>query len=453
MNTKAYSLFLLLITLFSSALFAQNSDSFTSRIDSLLGALSTNNKAMVSVAISKNGLIEYSKATGFIDNSGNLPIPSTPETHYRIGSISKMFTSVMILQLIDEKKLSLTTPLSKFYKKIPNSDSITIEDMLNHHSGLYNFTNSAEYTKWMTEPRSRKQLLDLFENQKPAFAPREKGEYSNTNFVLLGFIIEDITRKSYQDNLTERITSRIGLKNTRYGCKVNHSDNDASSFEFKDDKWIMLPETDMSIPHGAGAIISTTPDLTAFITALFNGKLISENSLKRMTNLKDGFGLGIFRFPFYEQFSYGHNGGIDGFSSSLAYFPDNKVGIAFCTNGLNYGMNDILIGILSCYFDKPYKIPDFKTITMPADKLAAYEGEYNSEQLPLVITVKRNGDKLTAQATGQPAFPLEAVSTTEFRFNQAGIVISFNLLPDGSVSGFTLKQEKEYVYSRMDKKQ
>ena len=451
MRNKVYFSFIFSILLFSSAVFAQRSPDFKIRIDSLLNSMETNNKALASVTIRQNGQIVYSRAIGFIDNTGTIPAKSTQETRYRIGSISKMFTSVMILQLVEEKKLSLETPLSKFFNKVPNGDLITIKDLLNHHSGLYNFTNSEDYTKWMTEPRSRKQMMDLIEGQKPAFAPHQKGEYSNTNFVLLGYIIEDITGKSYKENLTKRITAKIGLKNTLYGGKINHAANEASSFEFTDGKWVINPETDMSIPGGAGSLISTTPDLTIFITALFDGKLISESSLKSMTTLKDGFGLGMFKVPFYERSAFSHNGNIDGFSSSLGYFPDDKMSIAFCSNGLNYGMTDILIGLLSCYFNKPYTIPDFKTLSLPAEKLISYEGEYTSEQIPLVITVKHEGDKLTAQATGQAAFPLETISETEFRFAQAGIVMIFYKTSSGEVAGFTLKQGGDYIFKKVVK--
>jgi CubicO group peptidase (beta-lactamase class C family) len=451
MFPKIHFLFVFVLVLISGSVISQNTVLFSSRIDSLLNTLEEKDKAMASVTITKNGQVVYSKATGFIDNTGSSLLKANPDSKYRIGSISKMFTTVMILQLVEEKKLSLDEPLSHFYKKVPNADSITIADLLNHHSGLFNFTNSEDYTKWMTEYRSKKQLLEMIEGQKPAFPPHEKGEYSNTNFVLLGFIIEDVTGKTYPQNLTERITSKIGLTNTMYGGKINHSANEASSFEFGEKTWTMLPETDMSIPGGAGSVVSTTPELTAFINALFGGKLISKSSLERMTTLKDGFGLGTFKIPFYERSAFGHNGGIDGFSSSLAYFPDDKVALAFCSNGLNFPMNDILIGLLSFYFDKPYKIPDFKTVVLPAEKLSAYEGEYNSEQLPLIITVKLDGNNLTAQATGQSAFPLTCSSETEFRFDQAGIVMVFNILSDGKVDGFILKQGADYTFKKMVK--
>lgn len=449
MNSKLFTLVFLTFLLFSTSLFAQKANPFTTRIDSLLIALEKNNKAWASVTIRQNDQVVYSKATGWIDKTSLVPFKSTQETRYRIGSISKMFTTVMILQLVEEYKLSLDTPLSKFFKKIPNAKSITIADLLNHHSGLYNFTNDSSYSSWMTEPRTRTQLRELFESQKPSFAPGEKGEYSNTNFVLLGYIIEDVTGKTYEENLAERITSRIHLKNTKYGGKIENLD--AQSFAFTDGKWVIQPQTDMSIPGGAGALISTTPDLTAFITALFDGKLLNENSLKSMTDMKDGFGFGIFKIPFYERSAFGHNGGIDGFSSSLAYFPEDKVAIAFCSNGLNFPMNDILIGVLSCYFDKPYRIPDFKTIVLPAEKLSTYEGEYISKQLPLAITIKQENGKLFAQATGQGAFPLEAVSDSEFRFDQAGIVMIFSISANGKTDGFTLKQGADYQYTKVVK--
>jgi CubicO group peptidase (beta-lactamase class C family) len=117
MNNKLPFSLIISILLFSTTVFAQSSTIFKARIDSLLSSLETNNKAMASVTIRQNGQIVYSRATGFIDNTGSIPVKSTPETRYRVGSISKMFTSVMILQLVEEKKLSLSTPLSKFFKK------------------------------------------------------------------------------------------------------------------------------------------------------------------------------------------------------------------------------------------------------------------------------------------------------------------------------------------------
>jgi CubicO group peptidase (beta-lactamase class C family) len=410
----------------------------TARLDSLISALEANNKAMGSITIRKNGQVLYSRGFGFAKVSEKLK--STTETKYRIGSISKMFTSVMIQQLVEEKKLKLTTPLASFFPKLPNARKITVADLLTHHSGLHNFTNDSSYETWMEQPKSEEEMLALIAGQKPDFKPGERGEYSNTNFVLLGYIIERVTKASYADELKRRIVQKIGLKNTYYGSKIDPRRNEAASYQYKAAAWTEQPETDMSIPGGAGAIISTTDDLTQFIEALFNHRLLSDASLKTMTTLRDNYGMGIFQMPFYEKKAYGHTGGIDGFVSSLGYFPSDSLAIALTSNGANYSMNNVLIGLLSIYFDKPYKIPSFTTVALSPEALSHYEGVYSSKEMPLEITIAKDGDHLTAQATGQSSFPLEAASETEFQFEPAGIVIEFKKGADGVISQFVIKQ-------------
>ncbi len=134
-----------------------------------------------------------------------------------------------------------------------------------------------------------------------------------------------------------------------------------------------------------------------------------------------------------------HTGGIDGFSSSLAYFPDDKVAVCYISNGSRMSTNDIMVGLLSIYYQKPYRIPLFsKGIVLHS--LAKYEGVYASAELPLKITIKQKEITLTAQATGQSAFPLTAEDETTFTFDQAGITIIFKPESDGTVKNFTLKQ-------------
>jgi len=441
---------LLLSILISSCLnlFAQSEIDFA-RIDSVLKYFYTSNKMMGSAAIARNNKILFSRAYGYAEINDNNKLPADINTKYRIGSITKMFTAVMIFQLIEEKKLSLNTPLSNFFPNIPNAGKITIADLLDHHSGLHNFTNDPDYLTWYTKPKTKKEILNIFEHDKPDFQPAEKGEYSNTNYVLLGYIIEKITHDSYSNELRNRILNKINLKNTYYGYKIDTNNNETYSYTWKDSSWKQEPETDMSIPGGAGSIVSDPEDLIQFIDALFHGKLIDKEYLKEMTTLKDNFGMGIFNFPFYGRYSFGHTGGIDGFESFISYFPDDRLAFAFCSNGMNYTMNDILIGVLSIYYNKPYNFPDFKTINLSKDELSRFEGIYSSAALPLLITIKLNGTTLTAQATNQSAFPLSAVNGTEFKFDAAGIVITFTKVKNGQFKEFTLKQGgRAYVYTR-----
>jgi D-alanyl-D-alanine carboxypeptidase len=243
----------------------------------------------------------------------------------------------------------------------------------------------------------------------------------------------------------------LNLEHTHYGDTIEPAKNEARSYQFQNDSWQPAPETDLSIPGGAGAIVSTNTEMITFIRALFNGELISQKSLDRMTEIDQRLGLGLMRVPFYDTYALGHNGGIDGFQSHLSYFPDEDVAIALTTNGLQYSMNDILIGALSIYYGRDFEIPSFdkKTITLSAEQMEKYVGTYVSNQLPMDIEVFVEKETLKAQATGQQAFPLTANSKTKLRFDPAGIVMEFDSLQTGKYQHFTLHQSGgSYPFSR-----
>jgi len=424
---------ILILGLSFGTVYSQNFDK--AKMDRLFDALAQKEKAMGSLTLSKNGNVIYSRAIGYSSINAAGMKPSTVLTKYRIGSITKMFTTTMIFQLVEEGKLRLTTTLDTYFPKLPNANKITIGNLLNHRSGLHNFTNDAEYSGYMTQPKSQDEMLALFAKSKVDFQPNEKGEYSNTNFVVLGFIIEKITKQLYSVNLKQRITSKIGLSNTYYGGKTNANNNECFSYQFLSN-WKQMPETAMSIPGGAGAIVSTPTDLTKFIEALFSLKLVKQSSLDQMKTMTDGFGMGMFQIPFYERKAYGHNGGIDGFGSNLAYFPEDSLVMAYCTNGQVYPLNDILIGVLSIYFKRDYSIPTFTSVSLKTEELDKYLGVYSSTQLPLKITITKDNATLIAQATGQSSFPLEPTEKDKFKFDQAGVKMEFNT----DKSEMTLKQ-------------
>ena len=410
----------------------------SAKMDSLIAALDKNDKAMGTIALARDGQIIYKKAFGYKQMSGK--IRNNEDTKFRIGSISKMFTATMVMQLVEEGKLTLQHKLGAYYPEVPNANDISIEQLLTHHTGLYNFTDST-YLTFYTKPKTQKEILDIISKQTPDFKPGEQAEYSNTNYILLGYIIEKLTGKSYAENLKSRITNKLNLKNTYVGSKINEKNNEAYSYDFDGINWTVANETDMSLPGGAGNIVSNTSDLIKFINGLFAGKLVNDSSLAQMKTIKDGYGMGMFQAPFDEKMGFAHTGGIDGFSSSLAFFPDDKMSVALLTNGLAYQMNDIMIGALSIYYDRKYDVPEFKKGTKIAESLLnRYEGIYASQGFPLKITIKKDGDQLTAQATGQGAFPLTSINETEFRFDQIGVVMLFTIEADGTVKKMNLQQ-------------
>lgn len=402
----------------------QNSVLNTAKLDSLFDRIGAKDKAMISFAILKDGQPVYSKAVGYSQITPTAKIPATTDTRYRIGSITKMFTATMVFQLIEEGKLSLTTPLARFYPEIPNAEKITIGNLLNHSSGLFNFTNDTTYAKKLDKKVTHEELLAAFK-VKPVFEPGAKHEYSNTNYVLLGYIVEKLDKKAYPAALKTRITSKIGLKNTYYGGKINPLNKEANSYQWTG-SWEPATETDMSIPAGAGALVSTPSDLVKFIDALFNGKLVNAKSLTSMKTLQGGYGMAMFKFPFYERQSFGHTGGIDGFQSIVAYYPVEKYAVSYVANGVNTVLNDMMIGVLNIIFNKPYTLPTYSSVTLKSEDLDKYLGTYTSPQLPIKITFTKKGATLIGQATGQSSFALEPVQHDEFKVTALNVSVTFD---------------------------
>lgn len=397
----------------------------SSKLDSLFLALDKANKVMGSVAIAQNGKIIYTNAFGYsqISDAGN--IATTPQTKYRVGSISKVFTATMIMQLIDEGKLTLLTTLDKFYPQIPNAEKITIEQLLSHRSGIHSFTSDPEYPKWLMHPKTHEELLTLIYSYKPAFEPNAKYSYSNSNYVLLSYIIEKLDNSSYDKSLNKRIVNKLGLRNTYYGRKTNVKDNECYSYS-KKVRWEQEVETDMSIPTGAGAIISTPSDLTVFANALFTKRLVSDSSLAAMTRLRDGYGLGLMKLDFAETKGYGHGGAIDGFLNQVVYFPDSSLAIAFSSNGINYSLDKIIKGIESICFNQLYSIPTFKTFAIKTEDLDKYLGVYASKEFPLKINVIKDAETLLVQATNQDALAVDAVEKDTFINERIGFKLVFD---------------------------
>ena len=403
------------------------------KLDSLFDSLEKNDKFMGSIAISQNGNEIYARAIGYADIESSKKADTN--TKYRIGSISKMFTASLIFKAIEEDKLKLSDPLSNFYPEIESANEITIKELLGHRSGIFNFTNSPSYLEYNTTSKTKKELIQIIKDVPNVFKPNEKTEYSNSNFVLLTFILEDVFKKSYTQLVKEKITEPLGLKSTYVGGNIQLENNESNSYRFAE-TWTVQDETDMSIPLGAGAIVSIPSDLNTFVIALFNGKVISTTSLDQMTNIQDGLGLGIMQFPFNDKMGYGHGGGIDGFSSFLGYLKDDKIAVGLTSNGTIYDNNQILISAVSAVLDIPFKIPTFEEFDVDPAVLETYIGVYASTQIPLKITISKKDDALIAQATGQGSFPLTASANNIFRFEPAGVVLEF----DSEKSEMTLKQ-------------
>ena len=407
-------------------------------LNGLFKHLEKNNKFMGSVYVVKAGKPIFEHTYGY-QVQPDVPINST--TQFRIGSISKTFTSVLILKLVEDGKLKLDTTLDSYFPTVKNAKEITIELMLRHGSGIKSYTEDSEYLTFETKKTSTEELVKRISSYDPAFNPGEKNEYSNSNFFLLGKIVEIATKMPYQSYLEKVITKPLDLKYTRVGGAIETSKNQANSFHFKNDEWESSSETNMSVPGGAGFIISTPRDLSTFFTALFTGKVLKQETISTMTKTVNNYGMGIFKAPMGpNNFGYLHDGGIDGFISHASYFPNDSLFIGITSNGFNYTMNNLVINTYKFSKGAPITLPDLTSVRLNEEELDNYIGVYSAPNFPLKITILTNSGNLMAQATGQPAFPLTAKSKQKFTFEDAGITIIFGEPTDGKYLTFDFTQ-------------
>ena len=420
---RALTAILVLCALIFTAGHAQTSDK--GKLDQFFNRLAEKNKAMGSLTVTKDGNIFYSRAIGYSQINSTEKKQVSETTRYRIGSITKMFTAAMIFQLVEENKLKLSDTLDKFFPQIPNAEKITLAQMLGHRSGIFNVTANPDFDSFKTQARTRDEMVAFIAKAKPTFEPGEKAQYSNSNYVLLGYIVEKAGGRSYEDALKQRITSKIGLKDTYLGTGYpDTSKNEAFSYSFISD-WKQESDIHLSIPGGAGAIISTPNDLTKFIHALFDGKIVSKESFEQMKP-RDQYGLGINSYPMGGKTVYGHSGGMDGFRSLLLYLPEEKLSLAYTSNGVNYPLKDIVSGVWDIYWNKPFEIPTFQTVAVSPEVLDKYVGVYSSPEVPFKLTITRDKSTLVAQPTGQPASSLEAIAENKFKLESRGVVLEFD---------------------------
>ena len=419
MNKKL--LYTLLVSSIANFSLAQDFDK--SKLDSYFTSLEQNSKFLGSIAVTENGKIIYTKSVGFSDVENK--IKASNDTKYRIGSISKTITSVLVFKAAEEGKLNIDQTINKWFPDIKNSEKITIANLLNHRSGIHSFTSNEDYFSWNTQPKSEKEMIEIITKGGSDFLPNEKADYSNSNYVLLTFILEKTYKKSYPELITKYITKPLNLVNTKFADTINSINNEAKSYQFIGE-WRLEKETHPSIPLGAGAIISTPIDIVKFSDALFNEKIINKNSLNKMMEVNQGYAYGLFQIPFYDKIGYGHTGGIDGFSSVFSYFKDGNISYALTSNGTNFSNNNISLVVLSAVYNKEYEIPTFSYFEHSESELDEFLGIYSSKEIPLKITITKDHKTLLAQATGQPAFPLESTEKNKFKFDQANLKIEFN---------------------------
>lgn len=301
------------------------------KLDAALEAVMTGNNipGALAGARSKTGKV-WSGAGGKADLEANVPMQA--DMKFRIGSNTKSFTAVVILQLRDEKKLALDDPLSMYLPAYAQWGTVTVRQLLNMTSGIYNYTDDPDFWSGVEadplKQYSPEQLVAIAEAHPPIAQPGGDWFYSNTNYVLLGMIIEKVTGKSAGAEITARTIDKLGLEHTEFATgpdmtgKYSHGYREnPTSGQLED-----ITRINPSMAWTAGCMVSNLIDLETWLEALVDGKLVSKDSLKeQMTFVDTGmpfvkYGLGVFEVNRY----VGNGGAIPGFNSAMFRHPTRK---------------------------------------------------------------------------------------------------------------------------------
>ncbi|MFT4204916.1 MAG: serine hydrolase domain-containing protein [Chitinophagaceae bacterium] len=399
--------------------FAQNIN--IQKIDSFVSYIENNDRGIGSVSIFKDGKEVYNRSFGQAKPD---TIQYNAETKYQIGSITKMITATLIFELIENKKLRLDDKLSKFYPKMPNSDKITIKNLLEHSSGLGDYTMKNDSIIWLTEKVSENQIFEEIIKQGVLFPPSEKVEYSNSGYFLLTKIAEKLFNQNYATIVSEKIARPLNIKNLT--PITEKTKNTFASYGYNQ-KWEKITDFEFSNVIGVGDIVSTTKDLNTFLYNFFNNKFLTKASVEQMKPTKqETFGRGLMHIPFYDHIFYGHGGDTYGTHSLVAYNEQDHLGLSYAINGERFPHNDFAIGVLSIVYGEDYAFPDFNTMTLTSEDLDKFLGTYSSPTFPLKLTISKDKNNLIGQATGQPAFPLECYEINKFKFDQAKLKLEFS---------------------------
>jgi D-alanyl-D-alanine carboxypeptidase len=440
MKTRIAFATLITLTLCFASGRAQTLD--TGKLDRLLDRLAEKNKGMGSVTIARDGNVAYTHSFGYSYVNTNEKKPATAATKYRIASITKMYTAVMIFQLIEEGKLKPNDTIDRFFAQIPNAKRITIAQILNHRSGLPDLQPDGA---WGKQLRTEEEVVARIAQGQPHFEPDAKHEYSNAGYILLGHIVEKVGGKPYREALEQRITSKIGLKDTYYLASgtTDPGRNESVSYGYFDG-WKEAAEVDFSVTGPAGSIVATPTDMTKFIQALFDLKLVSADNLKQMMTMREDEGMGMELFSFAGKTCYGHTGGSGSAGAWLAYCPEERLAFAYATNMKIYPVKDIVSGLFDIYSNRPFEIPTFEAFAVSSEDLDRYVGTYSTPDAPLKWTITRRGNILYFQPPGNSAVPLEATAENKFTI-APGVFFEF----DAAKGTLTIKRPQgERVFTK-----
>jgi CubicO group peptidase (beta-lactamase class C family) len=362
------------------------------QIDNLVRRYVDNGQFNGTVLVAENGKVIFKKGYGLANMEWN--IPNTTDTRFRLGSITKQFTSMLIMQLVEQGKLKLDGKVTDYLPDYPklNGDKITIHHLLTHTSGIPNYTAFPDFRTFERNRFKPADLIKKFSELPLTFEPGSAYAYSNSGYFLLGAIIETVAGKTYERVLQENIFTPLQMNNTGYDAFYKVLPKRAAGYEKWGPEYENAPYIDMSIPYAAGSLYSTVEDLALWDQALYTDKLLSASSKAILfTPYKNGYayGWGVGKMQIGQLKDsvevMQHQGGINGFNTLLIRIPRGKRLVILLNNTGNTNLVDLEKDILKILYNQPFELPKIsvayvleKTLTNTSASLAnalkQYEG-------------------------------------------------------------------------------
>jgi CubicO group peptidase (beta-lactamase class C family) len=436
---------IILAFLLTSSCFAQDKipNESVTRMEQLIQA-NVPKQFMGTVLVARDGKVLLDKGYGFANLEWD--IPNTPTTKFRLGSITKQFTAASILLLEERGKLKVEEPVKKYMPNAPAAwDKITIFHLLTHTSGIPSFTGFSDYESHEAQAMTPGKLVEWFRDKPLEFEPGTKWNYSNSGYVLLGYLIEKISGQSYSDFVQQNIFTPLGMKDSGYDSNSAIIAHRAAGYAPGKSGPVNAGFVHMSIPFSAGALYSTTEDLLRWEQGLFGGKLLKPESLAKMTTpFKQDYAFGLIVSANNGHKMIAHDGGIEGFNTALAYYPDDKLVVAVLAN-LNGPAGQIAGNLAKVALGEKVVLPtERKEITVSPEILKQYVGTYELTPTFSIAMTLENGQLMT-QATNQQKLPLFAESETMFFLKAVDAQVEIVKNEKGEVTHMVLHQNGQDV--------
>jgi CubicO group peptidase (beta-lactamase class C family) len=389
-----------------------------------------------SVIVVQDGKTLLRKGYGMADLE--LGVPAKPEMVFRIGSMTKQFTAVAILQLVKEGKVKFDDPLSKYVPGYPGAEAITVEQLLTHTSGMKSYNDVPSYLSTIREDKTPMQLVDGVRNEKAAFAPGEKWMYSNSGYLFLGIIIEKASGMKYADYMQAKLFTPLGLKHTSVVDPDHVTTGRVRGYEIGPDKALRnAGYISMTQPYAAGSIESNVDDLARWNQLLVAGKVVDKALLDRAwteSRTKDGKSTGYgygWKVSDEEGVHFvAHGGGITGFVSYGTLVPEKRLFVGMLHNALGsetdleYTSTRLALEVLGQSWSAT-------PVAMSDDAKNRFTGIYDFDGVKR--TVRFEDGKLSAQREGGPELTLVPVAKDEFVSDKSFSRLKFRMAPSGAI--------------------